>query len=187
MSNMLLNEKELKILNVFSSNYSKMVYGRDVAKNLGFNQKSVSNILKGLEGKNVLKYRVEGRNKYYFLNRMNGGIKEIVKLIEINKKILFLKDSKIVELLIKLERKTDGVLIVFGSYASGRNKKSSDLDLFVVGNIADVGDLREIYGIDINVVRTTFGKFDKGDVIIKEVMGNHVVLKGVEEFVNLIW
>ena len=184
---MLLNDKELKILNVFSNDYSRMIYGRDVAKNLGLNQKSVSNALNGLERKHVLKYKIEGRNKYYFLNRMNPGIKEIIKLIEINRKIEFLGNSKIAELLVKLEERVNGILIVFGSYASGRNKKGSDLDLFVVGRVDGIDSLKDVYGIDINVVRTTRGKFDKGDIIVKEVMGNHVVLKGVEEFVDLIW
>ena len=44
MSNMLLNDKEFKILNEFSSDYSKRIYGRKIAEKLGMNQKTVSNI-----------------------------------------------------------------------------------------------------------------------------------------------
>ena len=43
---MLLNEKELAILRQFGGDYSKQVYGRQIAEKLKFNQKTVSNIVK---------------------------------------------------------------------------------------------------------------------------------------------
>jgi len=94
MSNMILNKNLIKILEVFSEDYNKRIYGRDVAKKLKMNQKTVSNILNKLEKENILKFSIEGKNKYYYLNKFNSNIKEIVKLIEIQRKIEFLDRYK---------------------------------------------------------------------------------------------
>ena len=53
---MLLNNKELIILEQFGGDYNKQAYGRQIAKKLNLNQKTVSNILQGLEKGNILKF-----------------------------------------------------------------------------------------------------------------------------------
>src|SRR3972149_375352 len=117
MSNMLLNKNKINILKEFSSDYSRRVYGRDVAKKLKMNQKTVSNILNELEKDNILKFTQEGKNKYYYLNEFYPYITEIIQQMEIQRKIIFLeKYKKIKELFLKLEKQSEGILIVFGSY-----------------------------------------------------------------------
>src|SRR3989338_3592137 len=74
VSNMLLNRNQLIVLSEFSQDYSKRVYGRDIAKKHKLNQKTVSNILLKLEKENILKFETQGKNKYYFLNRFNPNI-----------------------------------------------------------------------------------------------------------------
>ena len=49
MSNMILNINKIKILKEFSSGYHKRIYGRDIAKKLKMNQKTVSTVLNRLE------------------------------------------------------------------------------------------------------------------------------------------
>ncbi len=185
---MILNKNTSKILAVFFSNIDKRIYGRSLAKKLNMNQKTVSNLLFLLENQNILKFSLEGKNKYYFVNKNDSGVKEIIRLIEIDKKIKFLENHRIFkELFNKLEKKTNGILIVFGSYADYTNKKNSDVDIFVLGKISDIEFLEETYGIKINIVKSTKNKFNKKEYFIQEILKNHVVLKGVEDFVNLIW
>ena len=188
MSNMLLNYKELKVLEEFSFDYNRKIYGREIAKKLKMNQKTVSNVLNRLEKENILKFSREGRNKYYYLNKFNENIKEIVKIIEINRKIRFLeKYKKIKDLFNKLEKRTEGIGVIFGSYARKEAGEKSDLDIFVSGKISDLEDLEKIYNIKINVVKSSKDKFNKNEPLIKEIIKNHIILKGVEEFINLIW
>jgi len=188
MSNMLLNTKALQILEEFSSDYSKRIYGRNIAKQLKMNQKTVSNILNKLEKENILKFSYEGKNKYYYLNMFNSTIKEIIKLAEIDRKIRFIARNKnLKELFDNLEEKTQGILVVFGSYAKGINAKKSDLDIFIMGKIFDVSDLEELYNIKINLIKSDKNKFDKREPLIAEIIKNHIVLKGVEEFIKLLW
>jgi len=190
MSNMLLNNKEIKILQEFSSDYHKKVYGRDMAVKLGMNQKTVSNILAGLEKQGILKFSTEGRNKYYFLNSFYGNIKEVIKIIEIFRKSEFIEKSKSLRTLFeKIAERTHGILIIFGSYAFGKQKKNSDLDVFVVGkaDLEEIEKLEEMYKIKINVVKSAKNKIDKEDLFVNEIIKNHIILKGVEDFVELIW
>ena len=188
MSNMLLNNKAMKILNEFSSDYNHKIYGREISRKLKMNQKTVSNILNKLEKEDILKFLEEGKNKYYFMNRFNPQIKEIIKLIEMDRKIIFFeKYGKIKDLFNKLEQRTQGIFIVFGSYASGNATQKSDIDIFVLGKISDTEDLEQIYNIKINIVKSSKKRFNKEDIFIKEVIRNHIVLKGVEDFVELIW
>ena len=143
MSNMLLDNKVLNILEEFSSDYNKRIYGRDIAKRLKMNQKTVSNILNKLEKENILKFSYEGKNKYYYLNRFNPSIKEVVKLVEIDRKIRFIARNKnLRELFEKLEEKTQGILIVFGSYARGEDTSKSDIDIAIVTRMESSLDLK---------------------------------------------
>lgn len=188
MSKMLLNKKEIDILEEFSSDYSKKIYGRNIAGKLKMNQKTVSNILKKFEKENMLKFTSEGKNKYYFLNKFNPRIKDIIKLIEIAKKIKFLEKRKnLGGLFSDLENRTQGIAIIFGSYANYSANLKSDLDVFVIGKIKDVNDLEKIYNIKINIIKSVMKKFNKQDIFIKEIIKNHIILKGVEEFIELIW
>jgi len=188
MSNMLLNNKIIDILSEFSSDYHKKIYGRDVARKLKMNQKTTSNILNNLEKEDILKFSQEGKNKCYFLNKFNSQIKEIIKLIEINRKVKFLeKYKKIKELFEKLEKKSEGILIIFGSYAAFSNNEKSDLDVFIIGKISRLEDIERDYNVKINIVKSTKEKFNKEDIFIKEIIKNHIILKGVEGFVELTW
>jgi len=188
MSNMLLNDKVINILEEFCLDYNKRIYGRQVANKLKMNQKTVSNMLNRLEKEGVLKYSTEGKNKYYFLNMLNPQIKDIVKMLEMARKNKFIqKYNKLKDLFYALEKRASEILVIFGSYANFTSNKDSDLDIFVVGNIKDIEDLENLYKIKINIVKSSKQKIDKEDVFVKEIIKNHIVAKGVEEFVELIW
>ncbi len=188
MSNMILNNNTLNILETFAEDYNKKVYGRDISKYLKMNQKTVSNILNKLERDHILKFNIEGKNKYYYLNKSNQNIRDIIKLIEINKKIKLMdKYNKFSGLFSKLESELEGILVIFGSYSSFSANEKSDLDVLFIGKQKELKDLEGLYNIKINVVKIDKNKFDKNDILIKEIIKNHIVLRGVEEFIELIW
>lgn len=188
MSNMELNKNRIEIIKEFASDYHKKVYGRNIAKKLKMNQKTISNSLNDLEEQGILKFSTEGRNKYYFFNENYIHIKEIIKIIEIFRKIEFLeRNKKIRDLFEKIESKVNGIVVIFGSYANDTNRKDSDLDIFILGKISNLEELEELYKIKINVVKSTKEKWNKKEIIIKEIIKNHIILKGMEEFIELIW
>ncbi len=185
---MLLNNKELKILAEFTSDYNSKYYGSAIASKLNMNQKTVSNVLNKLEKQHIIKYKEEGRNKYYFLNKLNPSTKEMIKLVEVNKRIvLFEKYKKLSSLFSEIEKRAKGITIIFGSYANFTKNEKSDLDVFVIGSVADISDLETLYNIKINIVKSTIDKFKSNNLFLKEIINNHILLKGVEEFIELIW
>jgi len=185
---MLLNENTLAILEEFCSDYSKKTYGRQIASKQKVNQKTVSNILNRLEKEGILKYSTEGKNKYYSFNMLNSDVKDVIKMVEIARKNKFIsKHSKLKELFYSLEKRASGMLIIFGSYANYTHNKSSDLDVLVIGKISDIRDLEEIYKVKINVIKSKPENINKQEIFVKEIIKNHIILKGVEEFIELIW
>ncbi len=184
ISIMLLNKIERVILQEVVKEKNRRIYGREIANKYKLNQKSVANALIRLEKGNILKYKTEGKNKYYFLNEFNPYIKEIVQISEVEKKYEFLKKNKVIEKLIReIEGQKSKIIILFGSYAKGTATKNSDLDLYVVGDF-DKGNLEKDYRIKIQVVKSNEEKFDSRNPLIKEILENHIVLKGIEEFVD---
>jgi DNA-binding Lrp family transcriptional regulator len=185
---MLLNNKILNILEEFCLDYNKKIYGRQVANKLKMNQKTVSNILNQLEKEDILKYSTEGKNKYYFLNMANPQIKDIIKMLEIARKNKFIqKYSKLKDLFYALEKRANGILVIFGSYANFTSNKDSDLDIFVIGRMGNIEDLENFYKIKINIVKSSKEKINKKDIFVREIIKNHIIIKGAEEFVELIW
>ena len=183
-----MKKNKLKILKEFSSDYNKRIYGRDISDKLGMNQKTVSNTLNELEKEYILKSNQEGKNKYYSLNKPYPYLKEIINILETQRKIDFLiKYKKLHDFFNKLESRIDGMLVVFGSYANFSSNEKSDLDIFLIGKIKDVDDLEELYNIKINVVKSSKVKFDKNEHIIREIIKNHIILSGRESFIDLIW
>lgn len=185
---MLLNNKELKVLAEFTSGYDGEYYGSAIASKLKMNQKTVSNILNKLEKQHLIKFKEEGRNKYYFLNKLNPSTKEMIKLVEVNKRITFFEKYKqLNSLFSEMEKRTKGIGVIFGSFANFTKTEKSDLDLFIVGSVGETEDLETLYNIKINVVKSTKDKFKSNDLFLKEVIKNHIILKGVDDFISLIW
>ncbi len=112
----------------------------------------------------------------------------MIKLVEVNKRItLFEKYKQINPLFLELEKRTKGISVIFGSFANFTKTEKSDLDLFVIGSISELSDLETLYNIKINVVKSTANKFKSDDLFSKEILNNHIILKGVDEFIRLIW
>ena len=114
-------------------------------------------------------------------------------LTEQYKKICFLDMHEMIrEIVSKLSDNIKGIALIFGSYAKGISNKDSDLDLFIIGKY-DASKIKEIskaYGIEINIKyypSVIFKKELRKDILIKEVLSNHVVLLGSEEFIKEVF
>ena len=76
-----------------------------------------------------------------------------------------------------------GVAVIFGSYAKGIQKDDSDLDVFVVGKADEdaIDKVSKMYKVEISL--KIYPKFKK-DILTKEVIKDHIILKDVEQFVE---
>ena len=91
----------------------------------------------------------------------------------------------------KADEFIQGIVIVFGSFAKEIQKEDSDLDLFIVGKY-DEDKIKEVgtkYGIDINIKSYPMNLFEtkiNDDILLKEVIGNHILIKDTEGFVRRV-
>lgn len=186
-----INDIDLRILSLFTKGYDKEYYIREVGRLLGVSSRTALVTLANLEEKGVLESKKRGKIKIYSIRKTILS-REFFLLAEQYKKILFLeKNNLIKEILEKVEIFIQGMAIIFGSYAKGIQKEGSDLDLFIVGkyNEKEIKNTGKRYGIDINIKSYPLHLFEKeryGDIFLKEIIENHILIKGTEGFVRRI-
>ncbi|MEK6894370.1 MAG: nucleotidyltransferase domain-containing protein [Nanoarchaeota archaeon] len=155
-------------------------HGRGIAKMLNVNHMSVLRILKSLMIQNIVDYREEGKNKVYFLK--NGIESNIaINMAEQYKLAQTLKKYPNLRNIIEEVQKNREVrlALLFGSYAKGLAKESSDIDIYIES--LDQKLKKELEVIEPNA-SIKLGKYDQNNLLIKEIEKNHVIIKGVEEY-----
>jgi predicted nucleotidyltransferase len=153
---------------------------RGLAKSLGQSHTTLLRRINQLLKENVLDYMQKGKNKVFFIKK-NIMAKQYVYRAE------HYKLSKLItaypELAIILEDvlKTckERLMIVFGSYAKFQATKGSDIDVYIETTRRKVKDEAEAVHARLSV---KIGRFDPENVLVKEIIKNHVIVRGVEEF-----
>ncbi len=191
---MLLNEQRILVIEEFLRDYTLKVTGSDIARKKKLNQKSTANILHELEEEGFLTSETEGKNKYYLLQKEDKEMLfHFILVIEHLRTIRFYKKNPLIkEIMAKIKPLCSGILVIFGSYAKGRQNKESDLDLFLVGkyNTQDIKKIGEKYNMEINIKQCPLSFFKKSlcgeDHLVQEVIKDHILVNNAEEFVSLL-
>jgi len=156
------------------------MHGRELAKELKTSLTRIQSILNELRQHNVLDYKSEGKNHVYFIKK-NIIAKTYVLNAENYKLAKMLRKYPIFEPLFKeiIEKYPNKMIILFGSYAKFIPKEDSDIDIYVETtdkrikeNIQKINDLLSV----------KIGNFNKGDLLIKEIIKNHIIIQGGESF-----
>jgi len=172
-------QKDYK-LEIVNSLIGKNWHVRGLAKHLKINHMVVFRKFKELYNENVLDYREEGKNKIYFLKKTLEAksyifITENYKLIQLLKKHLFLRN--VIE---KIQGdKRIQLAVLFGSYAKDLANNKSDIDVYVDTEDKQIKKDLELINSKLNI---KIGKYNKDNLLIKEIEDNHVIIKGVEKF-----
>lgn len=186
----MIHNKHLWILGQFTGDYIREIYGRQLVDKVPLSQKAIALALDELESEGVLKYRLQGNIKYFKLNLADSNIKDVILSVEIAKKLEFFKKHRKLAYLFKSDMRIVGI---FGSYASGTETKSSDIDLFVIGGKRGTDYSVEGKKLDLNISVKYFSEQEFAKLITlkntlcKEIIRNHLVIFGAENFVNLLW
>jgi len=149
------SKARVKILSYFSLNPEIKVYIREFARILDENVNSIRRELINLENLKILICEEKGNLKFYSMNKESPIYEEITNI--------FLKTEGISKNL-KNELKDEDIeiLFIYGSFASGKAKQRSDLDLFILGNmdedilIKKIDKLEQKFSKEINY--TLFNK-----------------------------
>lgn len=169
---------------------------REIARDIQIDVKAVGLQLKRLEKVNVLSSVLKGRNKEYRLNLSNPVTVFYIILAEVFASIRYLgRNFLIKKLASEIDNKIEGTIILFGSFAKGEATEESDIDLFIISErkvdtdaVSEVGTL---INRQVTIKSASKKQFLKwlmdNDPLIKEVVLNHIVLKGVDDLVEIMW
>jgi len=158
---------------------------RTIASALKTNPMTITRKVKVLVEENVLDYRIEGKNKVYFIKdsaeaKIQLSILEHLRLLHIIKKypkIRFITQKILQDKDIKLA-------IIFGSYARGTPTINSDVDIYIESE--DIKIIQKLQEID-SKISIKNGIFDQENLLIREIIQNHIIIKGVDRYNELIY
>lgn len=156
---------------------------RKISKELNLIPSTVMRLLNNLQKDNIVDFKEEGKNKIYFLK---DSLEKKIFLFqtEYQKQINLLQNPTLRKIIKELIKQTSGELIIlFGSYAKGLEKQSSDIDIYIeTKNISLKNKLNNIS----QKLSIQIGNFDKESELAKEILKNHIIIQNVERFYKLI-
>ncbi len=162
----------------------KEMHGRELAKELKTSLTRVQSILTYLRNINVLDYSVEGKNHIYFIKKnlvsksfiLNAENYKLAKIISKHQEL-----GPIFQDIIKKSR--CGLILLFGSYAKGTPTKESDIDIYIETTSSKIKEeIQKIY----DLISIKIGTFNSEDLLIKEIIKNHAIIKGGEVYYEKI-
>ena len=194
-----INQTTLKILGLYRNDYRRSLHLRQIARETRVDVKAVQLQLKRLESVNILSSLRKGRNKEYSLNLRNSISKYYLVLAETFASITYLARNFLVKKIItEIGDGLEDTTILFGSFAKGQSNKESDVDLFVIrekkagvslNNV--LGEVGDRVGREMSVKYGTRKQFvkglEEGDALVREVVSNHIVLRGLDDFCEIMW
>ena len=187
-----ITENTLQVLSLFTNDFTREYYIREVEKLLKISPRTAQLILEDLEDKGIIESKTKGKIKTFKLNP-SEFTKRYLVFVEQYKAIAFLEKKLLIkEIIEKIAPHIKGIGIIFGSYVKGLEKEGSDLDIFVAGsyNNDEIKKVSKNLGIDINIKCYPPKIFEKNltkDILLKEVLKNHVVFLNVEQFIQRVF
>ncbi len=175
------NNIELEVIQLLlRQNY----HVRGLAKTLNESHSTILRKLNKLAKLNVIDYKKEGKNKVFFLKK-NLISRNHIFQAEIHKlNSLLIKYPDLMIILEQISKKVDEKLIIlFGSYAKFRAKADSDIDIYIETENRNIKKAVENIHSKINV---KIGPFDTTSNLIKEIIKDHVIVRGFEEFYEML-
>jgi len=185
----LKRNNDLEIVSLFRGNYKARFYLREISRLSKLPLKTCQNNLSRLEKAKILKSKIEGKNKYFFLNLEDIKTKSYLQQAEIYQTDLFIKKYPQFKMFLK-SLKTNTPIIVFGSFAKFTADKYSDLDLLIISDkkLKLPFHLLPFKPHQINMTEKTFLKaIEQQEDLIKEIEENHIILNNHSFYVNIIW
>jgi uncharacterized protein len=187
-----ITENTLQILSLFTNNFNREYYIREVEKILKISPRTSQTILEDLENKGIIESKKRGKIKIYKI-KVSEFTKRYLVFVEEYKTIAFLEKKLLIkEIIEKITPFINGIGLIFGSYVKRIEKKDSDLDIFIIGNYdkKEINNISKIFGIEISIKSYPIKVFEKNinkDILIEEILKNHIVFVGTEQFIGEVF
>jgi len=171
------NNLELEIILVLLRSKTHL---REIARILKESHSTVLRKINGLVKEGVLDYKKEGKNKVFFIKN-NLKAKNYVYSAEIYKLNKALRKHPELSVIFEDVKNnfSKGMIILFGSYAKGNPKEDSDIDIYLETSDNKIKNKLKELNSKLSV---KIGKFDTKSLLIKEIIKNHIIMRGLENF-----
>ena len=160
----------------------KEMHVRGISKMINQPHSTTSRTMKSLLKKNVVDFKMQGKNKTF---RLKNSIeaRNYIFMAEHFKLLKFFEKYQDMPAITEqiLSRTGNKMAILFGSFAKFTAKKDSDIDVFV--ETQDKNIKKELEKINPKL-SVKIGGFDKSNLLIKEIIKNHIIIKEVEHYYN---
>lgn len=173
-----------KVLEYFIRNPNTKIHIQGLARELKISSKTAKEYCDIYARNGIFnKERVANSIRFY-LNNEDKIVKELKKFWFLS----FLREQKVIENLLKLNRGVISILL-YGAYSSGEYTNESDIDILIVAQTEklDISPLSEFgvsLGKEVGVTKFTLGKWrelkKKKDNFIESVLKNNIVVYGGE-------
>ena len=153
---------------------------RGIAKKLNESHSTILRKLDNLKKEKVIDSRKEGKNKIFYLKK-NLVSRTYILQAELHKLTKLLRQNPELSIIFEevLKKSDEKLVVLFGSYAKGLAKKDSDIDIYIETKSRNVKKTIEEIHSKINV---KIGTFDTKSPLIKEIIKDHVIIRGIEVF-----
>ncbi|MBT3297725.1 nucleotidyltransferase domain-containing protein [archaeon] len=182
--------KKIDITSLYLSDYNLYFSGREIGRLVKINHQTAMNLLKQLVKEKVLTIVKKGRSNLYYLNLDSFECTYYLQIAEIVKARNALSNVELKLVIEKIVSLCETV-IVFGSFSSGKQKNSSDIDLVVVSprSKVKIQDEIKIFPREINIEYVTWNSFakslNKKNHLAIEIKKNHLVYGNVHGLVEI--
>lgn len=176
----MVQNRDNKDLEILSYLFNKEAHIRGMEKEIGIPHATLVRKLRIMEKQDIVDYIIVGKNKQYFMKK-NLKVRKMLEMMENYNLLKFLDKHPVMEPLFNdIIRKIDsGLIILFGSYAKGLAKKESDIDIYIETMDRNIKKKGEMINSRLSV---KIGSFDRDSLLIKEIIKNHIIIKGAERF-----
>ena len=185
---------ELKIVKDFIKNKSAKTI-REIAQQIKADYKITHLATQKLIEKRILQVQTVGKSSLCRLDEKYYGI-EIYKAEDERREDIF-KNKNINQLYKEIMSKvktSSFVLLLFGSYAKGKQTKHSDIDLLLISNESNferkISDILSLLPLKTHALVFTEEEFmrmkdSKKSNVIRETIENNIILYGIEAYYRM--
>ncbi len=156
------------------------LHTRAIAELLKSNHATVLRKLRTLTEENIVDFRMEGKNKVFTIKRTIEG-KNAAMIAEIYKQSSIVSKYPVLRGIFQAIQEMPDIplAILYGSYAKGLATKGSDIDIYL-----ETPDphKKKLIAQKNSLLSVKIGVFDTKDLLIREMMKDHVIIRGVEVY-----
>ncbi len=154
---------------------------RELAKQLKAPHTTLLRKLNALVKEDALFTKKEGKNKIYFIKK-GLEARNYVFMAEYYKLIKLVTKYPQLSIILKdvVKKSSSGLIVLFGSYAKFTAKPRSDIDLLVLSS--NKAEKKKIEMINSRINVKLASRIDVNNLLVKEIIKDHVIIKGVERF-----